>query len=144
MSEPRWTLGEVLNDGDPTLVAFRQDLPAEARSQFTEQFVVEWALSATLPNGLPTEEALSPALAFQEKVAPVLEAAGDAVLALISTGHGYRELYFYCRNSLALQERLNNCLGGEDLPIQLHAGHDPAWRVYEGFVAPLKGPRTTR
>ena len=144
MSEARWALGEFREDGVVTLVGYRQDIPGDLKGALPRQFIVEWKFSQMFPGGLPTEEALAPALALQAKVTPVMEAHDDAVLAIVSTGHGYREMYFYCRDPILAQERFNSCVQGEDLPVELHSGHDPTWRVFEEFAAPLQGRRTMR
>ena len=143
VTDARFALGEISEDGMVTLITYRQNIPPEVRAQLTEQFIVEWTFPGPCPGGLPDPTQLEPAVQLQELVTPVLEAGGDAVLAVMSTGNGYREIYFYCRDPRRLQARFNECLQGRELPIELHAGHDPSWRVFEEFVAPLKGGPTT-
>ena len=141
-ADPRFSFGEIVEDDDVKWVQYRQSIPDELRTQLTEQFVVEWKFEGPCPGGLPSPAQLEPAHALQFQIVDALEADGDAVLAIISTGSGYRELYFYCREPLKLQDRFNECVQGRALPVALHTGHDPSWRVFDLFIAPLRGGPT--
>jgi hypothetical protein len=137
-SDALWALGELVDDSGTTYISFRQDLSVAIRPELTKQFVVEWRFDEPLPTGLPRGSDLAAAQAHQRLVQPLLEASGEAVLALIALGNGFRELHFYCRDPQVLQKRFNEAVAGATLPVTLHAGHDPNWRVFEGFVAPLR------
>ncbi len=133
-----WALGELVDEAGTTYVSFRKDLSAAICPEFTEQFIVEWRFENPQSTGLPRGPDHAAAQAHQRLVQPVLEADGQAVLALIALGNGFRELHFYCRDPQALQKRFNQAVAGATLPVTLHAGHDPDWRVFEDFVAPLR------
>jgi hypothetical protein len=136
-AKPLWTIGTLEDDDSITYVAFRQNIPNELRQSLTEQFIVEWAFAAPREDGLPNKEELNEAQRHQHEIQTELESGGEAILAFITLGGGYRELFFYCRESLVIRDRFNRVVAGRILPVELNAGHDPEWRVFDEFVKPL-------
>jgi hypothetical protein len=131
----RWAVGELQEDDQITVVTWRQDVSSDVRGRLPEQFIVVWTFSHPEPTGLPKSDELREAAALQELLVPALEADGASMLAFACTGGGVREMYFHCADPLQLQGRLNDVVAGRVLPVTLHAGHDPEWSVYVGYVA---------
>src|SRR5512138_1131764 len=96
-SEPRlWSIGKVEGESGVTLVRYRT-LPAPGtRARWPRQFIVEWEFGSPAADGLPQVSEHSEATAFERRIVPVLEADERAYLAIVSTGNGLREWYFYC------------------------------------------------
>jgi hypothetical protein len=137
INESLFTIGQLEKDGMISLCWYRQSVSVDTRQRLPNQFIVEWEFSDVQPNGLPPNEEYESALELQNMMTNALEADNEAVLAVISTGNGYREWYFYCRNQQLLKCRFNAVVNGREFPVELHAGSDPDWKVYEEFIAPF-------
>jgi len=138
--EARFAIGEFENGGLVSICQFRQAIPAEVRRQFPRQFIVEWQFSDTQSNGLPSKGDYERAVELQGMMTAPLEEDSESLLAIISTGNGYREWYFYCRDPQVLATRFNQVVKGQDFPVELHVGLDPEWKVYEEFTLPFMDP----
>jgi len=132
-----FAIGQVEDDGAVRLCGYLQSVPISTRKRFAFQFIVEWEFSECQSNGLPSKAEYEQAVALQNMIKTPLESDGEGLLAIISTGNGYRELYFYCRDPQLLARRFNDAIKGRELPVELHAGSDPDWKVYEEFRAPF-------
>lgn len=132
-----WSLGKVDSEGSVTLVRYRA-LPAfEVRTGWPKQLLIEWHRQPGL-DGLPGSAEHAEAKRFEDHITRALEGGDDGFLALVTTGNGCREWYFYCRAPLLLQGRLNRALRNHSaVAIQLHSGDDPEWNVYFEFVRSL-------
>lgn len=135
----RFSVGLLSDDQGETIVRFRSDIPTKIRNLLPRQFIVEWAFQEAGANGLPASHELAESKKFGDEICSSLEADDDALLAFVATGNCVREWYFYCRDPLRLQVRLNGYVCGRSFPIQLHGGHDPAWQVYSLFTSRLEG-----
>jgi hypothetical protein len=131
-----WSVGEVSeSNGQVMTIRFRERPALEVRQSLPEQFVVIWTFEDASRVGLPTSAGGEEAGDLEDRFMPHLEADGAALLVVVSTGEGIREWYFYCRDPQEIQRRFNEAVPEAGLPIELESGHDPAWSVYEQFVA---------
>ena len=134
-----FAIGQYEEGNAVSLCGYRQCVPIDTRKRFPSQFIVEWKFSDSQPNGLPSTVEHEQAVALEQMIRAPLESDGAAILAIITTGNGYRELYFYCRDPQLLASRFNDVVKGRELPVELHAGFDPDWKVYQQFTAPFTG-----
>ena len=131
--DDRYSLFQIERDGQVRWCWLLGQISKESIRRFPKQFVIEWKLRDCMASGLPTPDELDAVIQFEEMVVQPLQANGASILALISMGNGYRELYFYCKDPLVLAAKLNEVLEGRDFPIEINAGHDPKWNAYEHF-----------
>jgi hypothetical protein len=136
-TEKLFAVGTLKDEAGETLVCYRQGVADADRCALSRQFIIEWEFSDAEPNGLPTEEELCRALELQSEMLSVLESKDESLLALIVTGNGFREWYFYCGNPEELQLKFNAAVQGKSFPVKIHAGYDPEWSVYRLFTDPL-------
>lgn len=138
--DARFAIGELEKDGLVSLCQFRQSIPSDTRRRLPHQFIVEWQFSDVQPNGLPSKGEYKRAVELENMMKSPLERDGESLLVIISTGNGYREWYFYCRDAQVLATRFNEVVKGRDFPVELHAGLDPEWKVFEEFKSPFTDP----
>ena len=138
--DARFAIGEIEEEGTVILCRYRQSIPIDTRRRLPHQFIVEWKFSDVRPNGLPPKVEHELAVELQNMMTAPLEGDGEAVLAIISTGNGHREWYFYCRDPQVLATRFNVVVNGRGFPVELHAGFDPEWKVYDEFTSPFTDP----
>ena len=134
-----WSIGQLTDEDTAVLVRWRSDLVVpELSRQYPRQFVVTWVFHDVQANGLPGPDEAQQAQALEELLTPALEAADASVLALVSTGSGHREWFFYCSDPLVLEARLNTVLSGmPPYPLELHTGLDPEWEVFLDNILPF-------
>ena len=135
----RFSVGTLTDQDGQTVVRFRAKIPGEIRAALPRQFVVEWSFSLAHGAAAPSAQQLDESEAFGSALCNAIEAHDDALLAFVATGNGAREWYFYCKEPVSLQARLNAVISGDAFPITLHAGHDPSWRAYSEFTSPFEG-----
>ncbi len=64
---------------------------------------------------------------------------GFATLALVSTGENLREWTYYAKSEHEFTARFDYAIADmPELPIGIHATHDPAWEKYDQFRARVK------
>jgi hypothetical protein len=138
--ERLWSIGELSDpDGGTTLVRYRASPEPKVRARLPMQFVVTWRFREPQEGGLPDSAEHEEASSMEDALVPVVEGRGQALLVVVSTGSGVREWYFYCRDPLELERAFNDTFAASDaLPVELHSGEDPAWEVYEEYVAPFE------
>ena len=134
-----WSVGQFSDDDSVVLVRWRSDIVVPDLSRlYPWQFVVTWSFRDVQSNGLPGPVEAQEAQALEDLLTPALEAEAASVLALVSTGSGHREWFFYCSEPKALEARLNTVLSAmPPYPLALHTGHDPEWEVFFDNVLPF-------
>jgi hypothetical protein len=137
--DDNWAIGEMGHDDQVTVVSWRRDIPTSIRGRNHRQFIIEWRFGRCLPNGLPEPTELPRAIELEQLVVPALERDGAAILAVTATGSGVREMFFYCTDPKLLQDRFNECVAGRAMPVTLHVGADPEWKIYAEFTEPFGG-----
>jgi len=111
--------------------------PAFERAHYPDRVILVWRYDSDEGMPAPAERARMDEL--EDLLEPHLEAGGDAVLALVSTGENLREWTYYSKSETRFISQLNTALRGKPVfPIEIHAGPDPDWSTYEEFRGGVK------
>lgn len=105
-AEELWQILERRSTPNPEIVSVLQALPGPAvRGEYPFLLIIVWGYRA-LPNGLPTDEALSDARALYAGLDAIV--AGTGLHAMTRTGGGRRTMYYYVRDVAPLRDAIRD------------------------------------
>jgi len=111
--------------------------PGFDRVHYPDRVIVVWRYNSDA--GMPADVDRVRMDEMEDLLEPHLEAGGEAVLALVSTGQNLREWTYYSKSESRFIAKLNIALQGQpEFPIEIHVGPDPNWSTYEDFRRGVK------
>ena len=137
--EDLWTLARSEEDGRPLVLRFLSQVPASvSRQDYPHLIHIHWGYPVDDERGMPESDLHATMIEMEEALLP-LEAEGLARNALIVTGNGRKEWFWYTRSVDEFIARLNDLLSGfSELPIALEASRDPEWSNLTGVLESLE------
>lgn len=129
----QWSVAEG-RDGDMPLIFRVREIPDTLdRSTYPHLIAIQWKYQA-IGQGMPNPQTLKQMDQMEELLIQQLETKQDAILTVIVTGNGLRELQWYARSPEAMMTGLNKALSKlPPLPIEISGEEDPGWEAYENF-----------
>ena len=107
------------------------------KSSLPDRVILAWRYESE--SGMPATAERDAMDRMEDLLAPVVEKAGFAMLALVSTGENLREWTYYAKSEKEFLRALNSVLAQQPrLPIEVHAAPDPAWSTYGRFRKELR------
>jgi hypothetical protein len=123
----RWATFEGAFGTRRLIATVRHPLHRVDHPLFDEHIAVRLPYTGTLPDGLPTEPALSALKAFEEVLLERLR--GDAILVAQQTASGERLLHFYANSASRRAYAIRGLIGRYAGPTgSVSAEYDPGWK----------------
>ena len=130
-----WALFESKQHSTGRAIVFRYAqafAPSFQRMEYPDRVILVWKYSSD--SGMPIVAERERMDRLEDLMLPAVEARGQAVLVLVSTGEGFREWIYYTKSESAFLDRLNETLKTTPrFPIEIHTAPDPGWSTYETF-----------
>lgn len=138
--EHSWSVAEGEANGIPIFVRLRDDVQDQAKSGRYRSFLrVVWQYEPEDEYGLPRDEELDEMSDFEEVLEATVEAADEAVMALVLTHSGVRQWLFYTSDLAASIKRLEGLAKSTDPRLAISTGDDANWTEYRNFAARIGG-----
>ncbi|KRA53243.1 hypothetical protein ASD77_00640 [Pseudoxanthomonas sp. Root65] len=140
--EGRWNFYALRVDDQPASIYL--DLSLADEVQADEYPVMAWLrveMREPREDGLSSQQEFDALVALEDRVVPLLTAAGRAVYAGRNTSSGCRDFYFYLAQGEAWDEQVEQAMRAAS-EYRYQSGHrpDPTWSTYHEFLYP--DPRT--
>lgn len=123
-----WRLAKVLSGEKVEFIRLRTDLEPYAGPSRPTRIEIAWTYVGG-PTGLPDNGTLAALEAFEDRLAPALEAGDAATLAIVVTRGGQRRWTFYAKDRSQTLKALGPLLP-ETSTIIVQAFDDPGWLEY--------------
>lgn len=130
-----WATATSKHAKDGRVIVFRyvtEFRPSFVKASLPDRVILVWRYET--PSGLPVATEREEMDRMEDMLSPLVEKVGFGMLAMVSTGNGFREWTYYVRSEDEFLKALNMALAGQRrFPIEVHTGPDPQWSTYERF-----------
>lgn len=130
-----WATAISKHAKDGRVIVFRyvtEFRPSFVKASLPDRVILVWRYETL--SGLPVAAEREEMDRMEDMLSPFVEKVGFGMLAMVSTGNGFREWTYYVRSEDEFLKALNVALAGERrFPIEVHTGPDPQWFTYERF-----------
>jgi hypothetical protein len=130
-----WILGKWQRAGFPVVVRIAKAYGGFGGVHgYGHRVIVAVELREPTSSGLPSGTEYDDLNAFEQRISLLLEADNESLAALVVTGNGLRDIFFYTKEPEKVAQKLKNArpsLTSHSFQFDIQA--EPDWQTYEFF-----------
>lgn len=127
-------------NGQPVIIRCMQIVPNEIiESEYSYNIHISWDFNKNFNNGMPDDDLNNKHNILESILAP-LDTQGISYLAVVVTGNGHKDWFWYVKDVASWMSSLNSLLADHDVyPIKIEINQDTDWSIYHDFLFDMIG-----